>query len=115
MTRLVVADWDQDGVITAETVKPNIQQANGAAAVMISEGYVNAFHVSFPSTIDRNRWRVSGNSIVEGPKPPESPTELDRLENHLRTDRVERRKIGAEARRRGVSPESIINAILAES
>lgn len=47
------------------------------------------------------------------PTPPE--TELEAIERHLTTDPLERRRIAMEARRRNVTPASIVVAILAEN
>ena len=63
MTYICVADWDIDNVILAEGRADTEAAAQANVAIMVSEGYSNAFYAELPSG-SQGYHRVSGSSVV---------------------------------------------------
>lgn len=63
MTYICVADWDSDNVILAEGRADTEVTAQSTVAIMVSEGYSNAFYAELPSG-SQGYHRVSGSSVV---------------------------------------------------
>ncbi len=63
MTYICVADWDSDNVILAEGRADTEAAAQANVAIMVSEGYSNAFYAELPSG-SQGYHRVSGSLVV---------------------------------------------------
>ena len=63
MTYICVAEWDSNNVILAEGRADTEDAAQANVAIMVSEGYSNAFYAELPSG-SQGYLRVSGNSVV---------------------------------------------------
>jgi hypothetical protein len=63
MTKIIVADFDSDGVILAENRADDADAANAIRSVMLAEGYRNAFVSDVPSGAETG-WRVEGGAVV---------------------------------------------------
>jgi len=63
MTYICVADWDSNNVILAEGRADTEAAAQSTVAIMVSEGYSNAFYAELPSG-SQGYHRVSGSSVV---------------------------------------------------
>ena len=63
MTYICVAEWDSNNVILAEGRADTEAAAQANVAIMVSEGYSNAFYAELPSG-SQGYLRVSGSSVV---------------------------------------------------
>jgi|DEB0MinimDraft_6_1074348.scaffolds.fasta_scaffold07536_3 hypothetical protein len=63
MTYICVAEWDSNNVILAEGRADTEDAAQANVAIMVSEGYSNAFYAELPSG-SQGYLRVSGSSVV---------------------------------------------------
>jgi hypothetical protein len=63
MTYICVADWNSDNVILAEGRADTEAAAQANVAIMVSEGYSNAFYAELPSG-SQGYLRVSGSAVV---------------------------------------------------
>jgi len=63
MTYICVAEWDSNNVILAEGRADTEDAAQANVAIMVSEGYGNAFYAELPSG-SQGYLRVSGSSVV---------------------------------------------------
>jgi hypothetical protein len=63
MTYICVADWDSDNLILAEGRADTEAAAQANVAIMVSEGYSNAFYAELPSG-SQGYHRVSGSLVV---------------------------------------------------
>lgn len=63
MTYICVAEWDSNNVILAEGRADTEAAAQANVAIMVSEGYSNAFYAELPSG-SQGYLRVSGSAVV---------------------------------------------------
>tara|TARA_R100001086_G_scaffold169816_1_gene92604 strand:- start:598 stop:993 length:396 start_codon:yes stop_codon:yes gene_type:complete len=63
MTKIIVADYDSDGVILAENFAESDEAANAIRSSMLAEGYKNAFISDIPDG-SASGWRVEGGAVV---------------------------------------------------
>lgn len=63
MTYICVAEWDSNNVILAEGRADTEDAAQANVAIMVSEGYSNAFYAELPSG-SQGYLRVSGSAVV---------------------------------------------------
>lgn len=63
MTKIIVADFDSDGVILAENRADSEDAANAIRSAMLAEGYRNAFVSDVPAGAETG-WRVEGGGAV---------------------------------------------------
>ncbi len=100
-------------------MKSALVQKNGRIAEIVEQGKTFRVHKDLEwrdcpnNTTVRHTWNGAGYDAPPTPEVPE--TELKMVERKLTTDPLERRRIKMEANRRGVSPTSIVAAILAET
>jgi hypothetical protein len=63
MTKIIVADYDEDGVILAEMRAESDNAANAIRSAMLAEGYRKAFVSDIPDGAAIG-WRVDGDAVV---------------------------------------------------
>lgn len=63
MTKIIVADFDSDGIILAENRADSDDAANAIRSAMLAEGYRNAFVSDVPAGAETG-WRVEGGAVV---------------------------------------------------
>ncbi len=63
MTKIIVADYDSDGVILAENRAESDEAAAQIRSSMLAEGYRNAFISDIPDG-SASGWRVEGGAVV---------------------------------------------------
>lgn len=63
MTKIIVADYNSDGVILAENRADDADAANVIRSAMLAEGYRNAFVSDIPDGAETG-WRVEGDAVV---------------------------------------------------
>ena len=63
MTKIIVADFDSDGIILAENRADSEDVANTMRSTMLEEGYRNAFISDIPDGA-ASGWRVDGGAVV---------------------------------------------------
>jgi hypothetical protein len=63
MTKIIVADYDEDGVILAENRAESDDAANEIRSAMLAEGYRDAFISDIPDG-SASGWRVEGSAVV---------------------------------------------------
>jgi len=66
MTKIIVADFDSDGIILAENRADSEDVANTMRSTMLEEGYRNAFVSDIPDG-SASGWRVDGGAVVFKP------------------------------------------------
>ena len=63
MSKIIVADFDSDGVILAENRADDAEAANVIRSAMLAEGYRNALVSDVPEG-SASGWRVEGGAVV---------------------------------------------------
>ena len=63
MTKIIVADFDSDGIILAENRADSEDAANAIRSAMLAEGYRNAFVSDVPAGAETG-WRAEGGAVV---------------------------------------------------